>query len=156
MAIVEMHAERINICVYRSKCKRYPILLRCEGMNKRRLLTSFKFALEGLIYAFKTQRNLQIHITIGFLVILVAFLLKVSLPEIIILLLTITLVIVCEIVNTAIELSLDVINGEKYHPLVKIIKDVVAASVLLSSINAVIVGSIIFVRYIGKIISKPR
>jgi len=142
--------------VYRSKCKRYPILLRCEGMNKRRLLTSFKFALEGLIYAFKTQRNLQIHITIGFLVILVAFLLKVSLPEIIILLLTITLVIVCEIVNTAIELSLDVINGEKYHPLVKIIKDVVAASVLLSSINAVIVGSIIFVRYIGKIISKPR
>jgi len=125
-------------------------------MNKRRLLTSFKFALEGLIYAFKTQRNLQIHITIGFLVILVAFLLKVSLPEIIILLLTITLVIVCEIVNTAIELSLDVINGEKYHPLVKIIKDVVAASVLLSSINAVIVGSIIFVRYIGKIISKPR
>ena len=142
--------------MYRSKCKRYPILLRCEGMNKRRLLTSFKFALEGLIYAFKTQRNLQIHITIGFLVILVAFLLKVSLPEIIILLLTITLVIVCEIVNTAIELSLDVINGEKYHPLVKIIKDVVAASVLLSSINAVIVGSIIFVRYIGKIISKPR
>jgi len=125
-------------------------------MNKRRLLTSFKFALEGLIYAFKTQRNLQIHTTIGFLVILVAFLLKVSLPEIMILLLTITLVIVCEIVNTAIELSLDVINGKKYHPLVKIIKDVIAASVLLSSINAVVVGSIIFVRYIGKIISKPR
>ena len=119
-------------------------------MNKRRLLTSFKFALEGLIYAFKTQRNLQIHTTIGFLVILVAFLLKVSLPEIMILLLTITLVIVCEIVNTAIELSLDVINGKKYHPLVKIIKDVVAASVLLSSINAVIIGSIIFIRYIWK------
>ena len=151
-----MHVERGNICVYRSKCRQYPILLRCERMNKRRLLTSFKFALEGLIYAFKTQRNLQIHTTIGFLVILVAFLLKVSLPEIMILLLTITLVIVCEIVNTAIELSLDVINGKKYHPLVKIIKDVVAASVLLSSINAVIVGSIIFVRYIGKIISKPR
>ena len=142
--------------MYRSKCRQYPILLRCERMNKRRLLTSFKFALEGLIYAFKTQRNLQIHTTIGFLVILVAFLLKVSLPEIMILLLTITLVIVCEIVNTAIELSLDVINGKKYHPLVKIIKDVIAASVLLSSINAVVVGSIIFVRYIGKIISKPR
>lgn len=116
-------------------------------MKKRGLITSFKFAIEGLFYAFKNQRNLRIHIFIGVLVMIVSWLFKISVEEVVVLLFTITLVIICEIINTAVELILDLINGKKYHPLVKVIKDITAAAVLLSSANAVIVGSIIFFKH---------
>ena len=51
-------------------------------------------------------------------------------------------------VNTALEMSLDFINGNKFHPHVKLVKDIVAAGVLLASLNAVIVGALIFLKYI--------
>jgi len=116
--------------------------------HRRNLLTSFRFAFSGLTFAFKTQRNLRIHIFIGIAVLLAGFLIRVSSLEAVILCLTIILVIVSEIINTALELSLDFVNGKSFHPLVKVIKDVTAAVVLLTSLNAVIVGTIIFMKNI--------
>ncbi len=114
--------------------------------NKRRsFLRSFAYAWEGLKFAFKSQRNIRIHIIAGLSVIILSFFLKVSYLEIAILFLTIMFVIACEIINTALELSLDFLNGKRYHPSVKLVKDIAAAGVLLASINAVIVGAIIFI-----------
>jgi diacylglycerol kinase (ATP) len=117
-------------------------------MEKRSFFESFKIALIGLRFVMHTQRNMRIHIIIGILVILLGLLFKLSLLEMAILTLTIMFVIVSEVINTAIELSLDFINGKGHHPSVKLIKDIAAGGVLLASINAVIVGSIIFLRHL--------
>lgn len=117
-------------------------------MKPRSFLQSFKFAWEGLSFTVKTQRNMRIHILMGIGVILLALLFHFSYLEMTILCLIIISVLVCEVINTALELSLDFLNGNAYHPTVKIVKDVVAGGVLLASLNAVIVGSILFWRHL--------
>ena len=117
-------------------------------LGKRSFHNSLKFAIEGLKFAFKTQTNLRIHILIGSLVIILGLALGVSSLEMIILSLVVTSVIACELINTAVEVSLDLVNGNKFNPLVKIVKDVVAAAVLLASINALVVGAVLFSKYI--------
>jgi len=117
-------------------------------MEKRSLIHSFKFACAGLHFTVISQRNMRIHILIGIAVILLGILLKVSFVEMAILYLTIMFVIVCEIINTALELSLDFLNGKAHHPSVKLIKDIAAGGVLVATLNAVIIGAIIFLRHI--------
>lgn len=117
-------------------------------MEKRSFFESFKIALVGMRFVINTQRNMRIHILIGILVVLLGLFFRLSYLEMAILSLTIMFVIACEVFNTAIELSLDFLNGKGHHPSVKLIKDIAAGGVLLASINAVIVGSIIFLRHI--------
>lgn len=117
-------------------------------MEQRNLFQSFGCAAKGLIHTFKTQRNFRIHVIIATGAILLGLMLKISAVEMAIVVLTIMFVMVCELINTALESSLDFINGKKIHPYVKLIKDVVAAGVLLASINALIVGAIIFLRHL--------
>lgn len=105
---------------------------------------SFKHAWDGIKYASSTQPNFRVHAIIGALVIVFAIVLQVSLVEWIVLLLTITLVIVAEMINTSIEAMTDLIE-EKHHRHAKIAKDVSAGMVLISAISAVIVGLVIFV-----------
>lgn len=114
----------------------------------RTLLNSFRYAWEGLSYAIKTQRNMRIHIIIGVIAIFLAFLLKFSYIELAILSMSIIFVVVCEIINTSIELSLDFLNGKSHHPSVKMVKDIAASGVLLAAINAVIVGAILFLKHL--------
>jgi diacylglycerol kinase len=57
-------------------------------------------------------------------------------------------VLIAEIVNTAMELSLDFLNGKGYHPSVKMIKDIVAGAVFIACINAVIIGCVIFLPHL--------
>ena len=117
-------------------------------MKSRSLLQSFKFAFQGLHFAVISQRNMRIHILIGIAVILLGLSLKLSFIEMALLCITIMLVIVAEVINTAIELSLDFLNEKGHHASVKLIKDIAAGGVLLASVNAVIVGAIIFLRHI--------
>ena len=117
-------------------------------MKSRSLLDSFKFAWEGLSYSIKTQRNMRIHLIAGSIAIILAFLLDFSLVEIAMLSMSIFFVVVCEIINTSIELSIDFLNKKGHHPSVKMVKDIVAAGVLLAAINAIIVGCILFSRHI--------
>lgn len=112
------------------------------------VFASFGHAGRGLGYALSTQRNLRIQIVAGSFVLIAGFFYKVSTLEMLLLLLAIVLVIACELINTALELTLDIISGGKFNTLVKITKDVVAAGVLLAAINAVTIGTIIFAKYI--------
>ena len=83
---------------------------------RRPLSKSFKFAYQGLEFAFCTQPNLRIHILTGALVIVCGLIVRLSGFEMAILSLIITSVIVAELINTAVETSLDWINGNKYNP----------------------------------------
>lgn len=141
--------DYLKYFVFDRQCATTYIAPGCKKPPKQRsLLHSFRYAISGLGHVLKTQRNMRIHIIIGSAVILLALFMKFSLLEITVLTLTIMFVLVCEVINTALEISLDFLNGKEYHPTIKIIKDVVAGGVLLASINAVIIGAILFFRHI--------
>ena len=100
---------------------------------------SIKFALDGIRFALKTQKNLHFHLTIAGLVIIASFFLQCSSVEITILVLTIAVVISLELVNTAIEATIDLVSPHS-QPLAKIAKDLGAGAVLIAALFAVIIG----------------
>lgn len=117
-------------------------------MKSRNIFDSFNYAINGIIYSIKTQRNLKIHYAAALIVLFLSLFYNFSKIELLILLFTIVIVIVTEMVNTAIEKVVD-ITVSSYHPLAKIAKDVAAGAVLISAVNAVIVAYVLF-------FSKPR
>lgn len=107
-------------------------------------IKSFHFALSGLNHAFYTQRNFQIQLIIAFLVMLFAWLLDFSRWEWIILVILIGLVLTAELLNTVIEVVVDLAVKEQLLPDAKVAKDVAAASVLLMSFVSVFGGILLF------------
>lgn len=112
--------------------------------NKTRI-DSFKFASGGLRHALINQPNFQIQLVIGIVVVISAWLLHFSRIEWLILILTIGLVLASELINTVVEVVVDLAVKERLLPDAKIAKDVAAAAVLLTSIFAVILGLILFI-----------
>ncbi len=116
-------------------------------MKSRNVWESFYYAFSGIIYGFLKERNLKIHLFAAILAISLGAYLKISQTEWILLSFAIFLVLVVETINTAIEKTIDIIVSN-YHPLAKIAKNLAAGAVLLTAINAVIVGIIIFGPYL--------
>jgi Diacylglycerol kinase len=112
-------------------------------VRSRSLLDSFNNAFEGIIYAYKTQRNIRLHFLATGIILILSLLLKLTKLEILVLFVTIAFVIITEMLNTALEVTVDLITQE-YHPLAAIIKNVAAGAVLVASMLAVIVGYLIF------------
>lgn len=112
-------------------------------MRNRNLLESFNRAFEGIIHVFRTQRNMKLHFLAGFLVLLISLWIPLSKIEVLLLFVTIALVLMAEMFNTAIEVAIDLITKE-YHPLAAIAKNVAAGAVLVAAINAVVVGYLVF------------
>lgn len=113
--------------------------MRTEGS----LAKSFSYALEGIKAAYKEEPNIKIHLTIAGLVLVSAILLGFTLVEWLILILTISIVIIVELINTSIEDAINLLHPE-IHPLAKRAKDVMAAAVLASAICASVVGLLLF------------
>jgi len=107
------------------------------------LLTSFKYAISGLTYAFQTQRNFRIHVVLGTLAIILAITLHLSLVEVTIIGLTVGAVLAMELLNTAIESVVDLTVKQHYHDLARIAKDCAAGAVLVSALVAVLVGGVL-------------
>ncbi len=112
-------------------------------MNVRKLVDSFNFAIEGILYSVRTQRNMRIHMIAALLVLTACFVYDLNKIELLIITITITMVIVTELINTAIESAIDVTTNY-YHPLAKVAKNTAAGAVLVTAINAVLVGYILF------------
>ena len=110
----------------------------------KKLIKSFKYAFEGISTGIKKEQNMKIHMVIMILVIIFGILFKISKIEWIICIALFGLVISMELINTAIENTVDLITQEK-HPKAKIAKDVSAGAVLITAITAAIAGLIIFV-----------
>lgn len=124
-----------------------------DGFRKWR--RSFRYAYEGIKYALDTQRNMKFHFCVAFLVLLAALLIHLPKTDILFILLAVTLMIVTELINTAVEKTVDLAMPDR-HPLAKIAKDVAAASVLVSAGFAVIVGMIVFYEPIDHLLRNSR
>ncbi|MDJ1173848.1 diacylglycerol kinase family protein [Roseofilum capinflatum] len=107
------------------------------------LLTSFKYAWAGVTYAFRTQRNFRIHVVLATLVMILGSLLHVNAVEASVLAVMICLVLVLELLNTALEAVVDLTVEQNYHELAKIAKDCAAGAVMLSAIASILVGVIL-------------
>lgn len=106
-------------------------------------LKSFKYAFAGLKTLFIEEHNARIHLIAALTAIALGFVLKISLNEWIALIVVIGLVFICELINTSLEEMADFASPGK-HPQIKKVKDLAAASVLISALVALIVGFIIF------------
>lgn len=115
-------------------------------MKKRTIGDSFNAAIEGIIYTIKTQKNMRLHFLAAILIILISIFLQLEKIELLVVCMAVTLVLICEMFNTAIEKIIDLITSD-FHPLARIIKDVAAGCVLISAIFAVIVGYLVFSKY---------
>ncbi len=107
------------------------------------LLISFKYAWAGIRYAFLTQRNFRIHTGITAVAIAGGIGLRVSGVAMAIVSLTCALVMVLELLNTALESVVDLTVGQSYHELARIAKDCAAGAVMLAAIAALLVASFI-------------
>ncbi|OLS03372.1 diacylglycerol kinase [Tissierella creatinophila] len=110
---------------------------------KRSIIDSFNYAVSGIILSIKTERNMLIHYIVAIGVLFASLFFDFSRMEFLILLFATTLVIVLELINTAIEKTIDMITKE-YHPLARLAKDIAAGAVLISAINAFLVGYLLF------------
>ena len=110
----------------------------------KKLINSFKYAIEGFISSFKTERNMKIHVFAMIVVIIAGLYLKLSFIEWCFITIAIVLVLGAELFNTAIETVVDMVSPEK-NSKAKLAKDISAAAVLTFSIGAAIVGLLIFI-----------
>ena len=113
----------------------------------KRLIKSFRYASKGLWKTLREEQNLQVQGSAALFVIIMAGFFRVSRLEWAILVLIIGLVVLMEILNSAVERVSDVLKP-RINSYVKEIKDIMAAAVMLASIIAVIIGLIIFTPYI--------
>ncbi|MFS0554621.1 diacylglycerol kinase family protein [Brevibacillus sp. 179-C9.3 HS] len=109
----------------------------------RRLTRSFTYALQGIAYTVRTQRNMQIHVAAAIMVLAAAWWLQISRSDVLLVFFSIGLVFSLELVNTAIEAVVDLASPE-WHAKAKIAKDVGAGAVLVAAILSVFVGVVVF------------
>ncbi len=118
-------------------------------INFKKLLKSFSYAFYGIDYALNSDQNLTIHLLAAIIVISAGIILQVKPYEMGLLCLTILFVITTEMINTALEKTVDLVTKE-HRIEAKIAKDVSSGMVLISAIGAVIIGLLIFIPYLTR------
>jgi len=113
-------------------------------MPVRKIIDSFNYALDGMIYALRTQRNMRIHLLITILLVLLSINFTLTRMEIIALTFCVTIVFVTEMINTAIESAIDLFTRD-YHEQAKVAKNVAAGAVLIAALNATLIGYLVFI-----------
>ena len=111
--------------------------------TRQSITKAFNAAIEGILYTFKSERNMKIHYCLAVVVLIISLFFDLTKVEMLLLIFAITLVVISEMFNTAIEKTIDMIT-EEYNPLAKIAKDVAAGGVLIATLNSVVVGYILF------------
>ena len=101
---------------------------------------SFRYAAQGLSYAFSSQRNFRIHVCTGLVVFGLGLWLGLSADRLAVLVLTVAAVLVLELLNTATEAVVDLAIGRRFHPLARIAKDCAAAAVLVASLSSLLIA----------------
>lgn len=111
----------------------------------RSVLESFKYAVDGILDVFRTQRHMRFHFVTVVAVLLAALFYGLDQPSMLILLFTISMVLIAEMFNSAIEAVVDMIT-QTYHPLAKFAKDAAAGAVLIATSTAVLIGLLLFIK----------
>jgi undecaprenol kinase len=113
--------------------------------RRHTLVAAFGYALEGIVTAWRTQRNVRIHTVLAVLVVVAGIVLRFSATSWAIVTLAVALVLVAELVNTALEALVDLASPQD-HPLAKQAKDVAAAAVLAAALGAAAAGIFVLVQ----------
>jgi undecaprenol kinase len=119
--------------------------------NIRKFFKSFRHAFRGLKYVLKNEQNFQLEVLIGIFIVILMVIFDIRDWQKVILFLVIFSVLVIELINTILERVVDILKP-RVHPYAQLIKDVMAAAVLLASIAAVVIGLIIFWPYFENLV----
>jgi diacylglycerol kinase (ATP) len=116
-------------------------------------LKSANNAIEGIIYAAKTQRHLRYHFYSAIIVLILSYVLGVSRSDFLFISIAVIIVLLSEMLNTAIEFVVDIISPEKSEK-ARIVKDVAAGSVLITAFGAAVLGYLIISPYLIRAFEK--
>jgi len=116
-------------------------------MKPTRFIDSVNCAIEGILYTARTQKHMRSHFLASLVVLIAALLLRISSIEFMLLALAISFVLFAELLNTAVEVVVDMISPE-FHPLAKVAKDVAAGAVLVAAFGTMIMGYLVLSKYI--------
>lgn len=108
---------------------------------RKDIFAAFRAALNGLVYTFKTQRHMRFHLYVVLVVMVLGVFFNLRLRELLVLLFTISLVLVAEMFNSAIEATVDLVQPT-YSPMAKFAKDISAGAVMITTIIALVVGGL--------------
>ena len=106
----------------------------------RDLPASFRYAAQGLVYAFASQRNFRLQLVMGSLALTLGLWLHLNVLELGVLVLTVAAVLVLELLNTATEAAVDLAIGRQFHPLARVAKDCAAAAVLVAAMASILIA----------------
>ncbi len=110
----------------------------------KKIIKSFPYAVHGIIYSLQTQVNFRFHITAAVLALLLSFYLRISAVEFLFICNAIFLVLTAELINTAVEKTVDLCTRE-ICPLAQVAKNVAAGAVLTAALFSLITGMVIFI-----------
>lgn len=113
----------------------------------KRIFYSAKYALDGLIYAYRHEHSLWIHGLCSILAVTMDLIFKIKTIEWYVILISLTVILAFELVNTAMEASVDMVTLE-YDELARIAKDCCSAATFVMSLAGIIIMSFIFVPHI--------
>lgn len=116
-------------------------------MKPENWVESVNCAIEGILWSASSQRHLRYHFVAAMAVLLLALFLGLSALDFILLTFAVTLVLFAELINTAVEVVVDLVSPE-FHPLARRAKDVAAGSVLVASLGALVMGFFAFSHYL--------
>lgn len=105
---------------------------------------TFKNSFKGIRIALKSEKNIRVHFVAAVLVLAFGIILKFSPVEFCILLFAIAIVIISEMMNSAIEFTLDAIFHNRYSRLVGMAKDIAAGGVMVATFISIAIGILLF------------
>ena len=133
----EKHVERKITSI--SKNNQHVSQRRAWRISKD-LPSSFYYAFSGISYGFISQRNFRIQVVFGVIALVIGFWLDLNLEKLAILVFTVSIVLILELINTAIEAVVDLAIGRRFHPLARIAKDCAAGAVLIASFGSLLIA----------------
>ncbi len=116
-------------------------------------LKSFKYAIHGIVFVLRHEQNFQIQVVISVLTLVASWMFSLTSAERIVLILLIIFILVLELVNSAIEKFTDIVKP-RLHEQVAIVKDIMAGTVLISSVGAAILGTMIFLPHVIELFAR--
>lgn len=116
-------------------------------MKPTRFIDSVNCAIDGILYTARTQKHMRHHFLAALVILFASLMLRVSSVEFVLLALAVSFVLFAELLNTAVEVVVDMISPE-FHPMAKIAKDVAAGAVLVAAFGTAIMGYLVLSKYL--------
>jgi len=122
-------------------------------MPLKRWIESANNAIEGVLHAARTERHFQYHLITAIAVLILSYALGVARDDFLVVAVIVILVLLAEMLNTAIEHLVDLVSPE-YHERARSAKDIAAGAVLVTAFGAAVLGYIILYPYFAKYSSR--